>query len=104
MDGVHHLAAKFKTARGFYIVVLISTIVGIGFNYAGVDPVRALFWSAVVNGLLAPLLLVAVLLVATDRKLMKGQQSSPLATFCVALPRCSCSGPRSVCSSFDVGG
>jgi Mn2+/Fe2+ NRAMP family transporter len=66
-------------------VVIVSTLVGIGLDWAKVNPVRALFWTAVINGLLAPFLLVAVLLVATDRKIMKGQPSSPLAIVCVGL-------------------
>jgi Mn2+/Fe2+ NRAMP family transporter len=65
--------------------VVVSTLAGIGLNWAGVNPVRALFWTAVINGLLAPFLLVAVLLVAADRKIMKGQPSSPLAITCVAI-------------------
>jgi Mn2+/Fe2+ NRAMP family transporter len=40
--------------------------------------VKALYWTAVINGLLAPFLLVAILVVASDRKLMQGQPSSRL--------------------------
>ena len=79
------LDAKFKTARGFYIVVLVSTLAGIALDFAHVNPVRALFWTAVINGLLAPFLLVAILFVAIDRRVMKNQPSSPLALACVAL-------------------
>jgi NRAMP (natural resistance-associated macrophage protein)-like metal ion transporter len=79
------LDRKLKSARAFYAVVVISTLVGIGLDWARVNPVRALFWTAVINGLLAPFLLVAVLLVAADRKIMKGQPSSPLAITCVAI-------------------
>jgi NRAMP (natural resistance-associated macrophage protein)-like metal ion transporter len=79
------LDRKLKTARGFYTVVIVSTLVGIGLDWAKVNPVRALFWTAVINGLLAPFLLIAVLLVATDRKIMKGQPSSSLAVTCVAI-------------------
>jgi len=79
------LDARFKSARAFYAVVIISTLVGIGLDFAKVNPVRALFWTAVINGLLAPFLLLAVLLVSTDRKLMKGQPSSPIAIACVGL-------------------
>jgi len=43
------------------------------------NPVKALFWTAIINGLLAPLLLVGILLVASDRKLMQGQPSSWLS-------------------------
>ena len=79
------LDAKFKSARAFYAVVVFSTLAGIGLNWARVNPVRALFWTAVINGLLAPFLLVAVLLIATDRKIMKGQPSSPIAIIFVGV-------------------
>jgi len=79
------LDRKLKTARAFYAIVIVSTLVGIGLDWAKVNPVRALFWTAVINGLLAPFLLVAVLLVASDRKIMKDQPSSSLAVTCVAI-------------------
>jgi len=41
--------------------------------------VKALYWTAVINGLLAPFLLVAILVVASDKKLMRGQPSPRLA-------------------------
>jgi Mn2+/Fe2+ NRAMP family transporter len=79
------LNRKFKTARGFYGVVIVSTIIGIGMDFANVNPVKALVWSAIINGLLAPFVLVAVLLVATDYKLMHKKPSSPLAITTVAV-------------------
>ena len=48
---------------------------GIALDFADVNPVRALYWSAVVNGLLAPFLLVAILAVASDRKLMRASRA-----------------------------
>jgi hypothetical protein len=47
--------------------------------------VKALFWTAVINGLLAPFLLVAILVVAADRKVMQGQPSSRLGWTVVAI-------------------
>jgi len=44
-----------------------------------VRTVKALYWTAVINGLLAPFLLVAILVVASNKKLMQGQPSSRLA-------------------------
>ncbi|MGH9441240.1 MAG: NRAMP family divalent metal transporter [Thermoanaerobaculia bacterium] len=70
------LDQKLAKAKAFYGVVLVSTSAGIAMNLANVNAVKALFWSAVVNGLLAPFLLAAVLLVASDRKLMNGKPSS----------------------------
>lgn len=73
------LGESFRGARPFYAIVLLSTAVGIALDFADVNPVQALFWTAVINGLLAPFLLVGVLLVAADRRLMRGQPSSRLA-------------------------
>jgi NRAMP (natural resistance-associated macrophage protein)-like metal ion transporter len=67
---------QFKRAPKFYAIIIISTVFGIILNFAGVNPVRALYLSAVLNGLLAPFVLVAILLVASDRKLMCNQPSS----------------------------
>ena len=73
------LDAKLKQARGFYAVVILSTLVGIVMDFAGVNPLKALFWTAVINGVLAPFLLVGILLVASDHKLMRNQPSSRLS-------------------------
>ena len=48
---------KFGDARGFYGVIIISTIVGLGLNFMGIDPIKALVFTAVFNGIAAvPLL------------------------------------------------
>ncbi len=73
------LDQKFAQARPFYTVVLASSVCGVLLNFLHVNPVKALVWSAVVNGVLAPFLIVGVLLVASDRRIMKGQ-TSPLAS------------------------
>jgi Mn2+/Fe2+ NRAMP family transporter len=78
------LDRKLKTARAFYGVVIISTIVGIIMNFAGINPVKALVWTAIINGVLAPFLLIGVLLVATDKKIMHKKPSSPLAIITVS--------------------
>jgi Mn2+/Fe2+ NRAMP family transporter len=57
-------------------VLIFSMLLGIGIDFTGVNPVRALFWTAIINGLLAPFLLVGVLIAACDPKLMQGQSSS----------------------------
>jgi NRAMP (natural resistance-associated macrophage protein)-like metal ion transporter len=79
------LDAKLKSARAFYIVVIVSIIVGIAMDLANINPVKALFWTAVLNGLLAPFLLTGVLLVALDRNIMRKQPSSPLALAVVGI-------------------
>lgn len=77
------LDEKVGGARGFYLVVVASTAAGVALDFADINPIRALFWSAVVNGLLAPFLLAGILVVASDRRLMHGQPSSLLGRIVV---------------------
>jgi len=77
--------AEFKDARSFYTVIILSTMIGIALDFAHVNPIKALFWTAVINGLLAPFLLVGILIIACDRKIMRNQQSSLLGRAVVAL-------------------
>jgi len=79
------LNKKLRQARWFYALILVSTGVGVALDFIGVNPVRALYWTAVINGLLAPFLLVAILIVAADKKLMQGQPSSRLGWIVVAV-------------------
>jgi Mn2+/Fe2+ NRAMP family transporter len=76
---------KFRQAVSFYAVFIIATVVAIVVDFIGIDPIQALFWSAVVNGLLAPFLIVCVYLVASDDKVMLGQPSSRITRVIVAI-------------------
>ncbi len=75
-DWVYGLDEKFKNALSFYAVFIIATVGGGVLDLLRVDPIKALYWSAIVNGLLAPFLLVALLLVSNDERIMRGQPSS----------------------------
>ena len=77
--GKQGLDQTLKHARAFYAVVILSTLVGADLDFAGVNPVKALFWTAVINGVLAPFLLVGIWLVAADAVIMKKQPSSKLS-------------------------
>jgi NRAMP (natural resistance-associated macrophage protein)-like metal ion transporter len=79
------LDEKLQAARAFYGVVIVSTTVGIAIDFANIHPINALFWTAIVNGLLAPFLLVGILFVASDKKLMMGQPSSRLSRVLVGV-------------------
>jgi len=79
------LNKKLTQARWFYALILASTGVGVALDFVGVNPVNALYWTAVINGLLAPFLLVGILVVASDKNLMQGQPSSRLAWVLVAI-------------------
>ena len=77
------LGEKFSHARSFYGVLIASVGFGIILEAFHVSAMRALYWSAVVNGLLAPFLMFGILLVARDRKLMREQPSSRMSLFAV---------------------
>ena len=79
-EGLDH---RFRDAKAFYAVVIVSTIAGIAMDFLDLQPVRTLYWSAVLNGLLAPFLLAGVLVIARDRRLMQGQPSSRLGWWTV---------------------
>ena len=79
------LDLPFKAAHYFYGVVIVSALLGIGIVVVGINPIKALFWSAIINGLLAPFLLVGVLIAASDRKLMQNQPSSWISRIVVAI-------------------
>ena len=79
------LNKKLRQARWFYALILVSTAAGVALDFIGINPVKALYWTAVINGLLAPFLLVAILIVAADKKLMQNQPSSRLGWVVVAI-------------------
>ena len=70
------LENKPRTARKFYGVLGIAMILGLVIDFAGFDAVKMLFFSAVVNGVLAPPLILLILLLTRDTKVM-GSQTSP---------------------------
>jgi Mn2+/Fe2+ NRAMP family transporter len=79
------LNEKLAAAVPFYAVYVASIVGGIVLDLAGVPAVKALVWSSVINGLLAPAVLAALVAVVVDRKLMKGQPSPPFMVAMVAL-------------------
>jgi NRAMP (natural resistance-associated macrophage protein)-like metal ion transporter len=78
------LDARIGGARAFYAVLIGTMLCAAGVDFVRFNPIKALYWSAVVNGLLAPVLLGGLLVVAADRKLMKNQRSSALSFGLVA--------------------
>jgi len=79
------LDKRFAGARPFYTVLIFSILIGIGMDFLNINPVKALFWTAVINGVLAPFLLIGILIVACDRKLMKNQPSSWVSRIAVGV-------------------
>ena len=67
-----------RRAKKFYIVLAVAMTLGIALNYAGLNAIKLLFTAAVVNGVLAPPLILIVLLLTRDRKVMGDAVNSPL--------------------------
>lgn len=64
------LNLKLKRAHGFYGVITIATILGLSINFVGIDPVKALIYSAVLNGVAAVPLIFVIARIATNRSIM----------------------------------
>ncbi len=64
------LDRRLLQAKSFYAVIAVSTLAGVGLNFTALDPVRALYWSAVVNGVLAAPVMAAVMLAAGNGRIM----------------------------------
>lgn len=67
---VEGLDRKPREAKAFYGAIALAMAGGIALNFTGVDPMRALYWAAVVNGLLAPPLMVVTMLIARNPRVM----------------------------------
>jgi len=70
------LSLKPRRAARFYLVIAAAMVVGLALDFAGLNAVKMLFWSAVVNGVLAPPLVVLVVLLTSDKKVMGSRTNS----------------------------
>jgi Mn2+/Fe2+ NRAMP family transporter len=64
---------RFKQAKPFYLIIAISTIVGLGINFVGIDPIKALIYTAVINGIITVPILFVILKIANDKKILAGK-------------------------------
>ncbi len=64
------LARKPKQAKAFYATIALATMIGALLNFTPINPIRALYWSAVVNGIIAAPVLVIMMLLTADKRLM----------------------------------
>ena len=86
------LARKLHRAKSFYAVITGATFLGALMNYTPIDPIKALFWSAVINGLVAVPVMTMMMLLSGNRKVMGDFLLPPplrivgwLATFTMAI-------------------
>ena len=64
------LDLRLTQARWFYAAIAVATLAGVGLNFTRLDPVKALYWSAVVNGVLAAPVMASVMLLAANGRVM----------------------------------
>ena len=66
------LDKKFHEARGFYIVIIVSLIIGLFIHYLGISPIQALIYSAILYGITSPVIIAIVLHISNNKKVMRG--------------------------------
>ncbi len=72
------LYKKLKNAYSFYGVIILAVIVGIGLNFIGLDPIKALIYSAVANGVVSPVVLYFIVKFGGDEKIMNKYKNTRL--------------------------
>lgn len=75
------LYRKLNQAHAFYGMIIISMLVGLAINFVGIDPINALIYSAVANGLIAPFILFFIVVMSADKKIMGKWRNKPFITF-----------------------
>jgi Mn2+/Fe2+ NRAMP family transporter len=65
-------------ARGFYAVIGAAMVLGLGIDYSPIDPIKALYWSAVLNGVIAVPMMAAMMYVARHKKKMGQFRAGPV--------------------------
>jgi NRAMP (natural resistance-associated macrophage protein)-like metal ion transporter len=72
------LSKKFHEAKGFYTIIAISLLVGLGMNYLGISPIQALIYTAILYGITAPVLIAIILHISNNRKIMGEFVNGPI--------------------------
>jgi len=69
-DWQEGLDKKFHEARGFYITIIVSLVLGLAINFIGISPIKALIYTAVLYGITAPFLIALILHICNNKKIM----------------------------------
>ncbi len=77
----HGLYRKLKEAYAFYGVIIVSVVIGIILNFIGLDPIKALIYSAVANGIIAPFILYFIVKISSNVDIMNSYKNSKTATY-----------------------
>lgn len=74
------LYRKLKDAPSFYGIIIIAMLIGLMINFIGMDPIKALIYSAVLNGIVAPVILALIVLISSSKKIMANRANHPVVT------------------------
>lgn len=72
------LGKKLKNAYAFYGIIIISMVIGLCINFIGLNPIKVLIYSAVANGIVAPLVLLPIVLISSNKRIMGEWVNKPL--------------------------
>lgn len=70
------LYRKLREARAFYGVITISVVIGIIINFIGIDPIKALIYSAIANGIVSPIIIIFIVHISGSKKIMGEHRNS----------------------------
>src|SRR5215217_7196799 len=73
------LYKKFKNAKAFYLTIAAATLIGLCINFINIDPIKALVYAAVINGVVALPILSAVINIANDKKIMQSRTNGTIS-------------------------
>jgi NRAMP (natural resistance-associated macrophage protein)-like metal ion transporter len=73
------LSKKFGQAKAFYLVIATSTVIGLFINFIGIDPIKALVYTAVINGIVAVPMLYAILKICNDKAILENSTNGRIS-------------------------
>ncbi len=79
LDIKEGLYRKVTRARGFYGVIAGATLTGLLINFSGIDPIKALYYAAIINGVMAVPLIYVIIRIGNNKKIMGERKNSPLS-------------------------
>jgi Mn2+/Fe2+ NRAMP family transporter len=73
------LSKKFRHAKGFYMIIAASTLIGLWINFSSIDPIKALVYTAVINGVVAVPILFAIMQIGNDKTILNNNTNKPVS-------------------------
>jgi Mn2+/Fe2+ NRAMP family transporter len=73
------LCKKFRQAKAFYLTIMVSTAIGLWINLININPITALIYTAVINGVVAVPMLFVIMKIANNKKILNGKTNGKLS-------------------------